>query len=98
MTDVAVHHPSQRQYWIVGGVLAVITGVEVAITYIDALDRFVAPALIALGVVKFAIVARWFMHLKFDKPLYSRFFLIGIVGALGMFTIVLLNFGLLVGN
>ena len=98
MTEVAVHHPTQKQYWIIGAILAVITAVEVAITYIESFDDFVAPALIALAVVKFAIVARWFMHLKFDKPLYSRFLLMGIVGALGMFTVVLLTFGLLVGN
>ena len=93
-----VHHPSPRQYWIVGGILAVITAVEVIVAYLEGLGGFLPPILIALGVAKFAIVARWFMHLKFDKPLYSRFFIIGIVGALGMFSVVLATFGIVVGN
>lgn len=92
------HHPHQKQYWIIGGLLAVITAVEVAITYVSALDSVTPPVLIGLGVVKFALVARWFMHLKFDRPLYSRFFMIGIVLALAMFTVVLLTFGLLIGS
>lgn len=96
-SDTHAHHPSQAQYWIIGLILAVITAVEVAVAYIDALDDFLAPILIVLGALKFAIVARWFMHLKFDKPLYSRFLIIGIVGAIGMFTVVLLSFGLLIG-
>lgn len=91
-------HPTVPQYWITALVLAVITAVEVAVTYMSALDDVVVPILIVLGGAKFAIVARWFMHLKFDKPLYSRFFIIGIVGAVALFAIVLLSFGLLIGN
>ena len=92
------HHPEPRQYWIIGGILAVITAVEVAVAYVEGLGGWLAPILIILAVTKFTIVARWFMHLKFDKPLYSRFLLIGIIGALGMFSVVLFTFGLLVGN
>lgn len=92
------HHPTQRQYWIVGFILAVITAVEIAASYIDALGGWVVPILIGLGVAKFAIVARWFMHLKFDKPLYSQFFIIGLVLALSLFTVVLFTFGLLISN
>jgi cytochrome c oxidase subunit 4 len=92
------HHPTPRQYWLVGAILAVITAVEVAVAYAESLGGWLAPILIALAATKFTIVARWFMHLKFDKPLYSRFFLVGLVGAVAMFTVVLLTFGLLVGN
>ena len=92
------HHPGPRQYWMIGGLLAVITAVEVAVSYVDFLGVLFAPTLIGLGIAKFAIVARWFMHLKFDKPLYSRFFLIGIVGAILLFSVVLFTFGLLIDS
>ena len=98
MATETAHHPDQRQYWIIGGILAVITAVEVAASYVDALGGWVAPILLGLGAIKFAIVARWFMHLKFDKPLYSRFLLVGIAGAIILFTVVLFTFGLLIGN
>ncbi len=93
-----VSHPTVRQYWMVGAILAVITAIEIAVAYVEGLGGWVAPILIALGVAKFTIVARWFMHLKFDKPLYSRFLVLGLGGALAMFTVVLFTFGLLVGN
>lgn len=92
-----VAHPTPGQYWVVGVILAVITAVEVAAAYIEALGGWLAPILLVLAAAKFAIVARWFMHLKFDKPLYSRFFLVGLVGAILMFSVVLFTFGLLVG-
>ncbi|MDH3731345.1 MAG: cytochrome C oxidase subunit IV family protein [Acidimicrobiia bacterium] len=91
-------HPTPRQYWMVGGILAVITAIEVAVAYIEGLGGWVAPILIGLAAMKFTIVARWFMHLKFDKPLYSRFLVMGLIGALAMFTVVLFTFGILVGN
>ncbi|MEE8331986.1 MAG: cytochrome C oxidase subunit IV family protein [Acidimicrobiia bacterium] len=68
-TTQHISHPTARQYWIVGGILAVITAIEVAVVYIEGLGGWVAPILIALGAAKFTIVARWFMHLRFDKPL-----------------------------
>jgi cytochrome c oxidase subunit 4 len=92
------HDPTPRQYWTVGGILAVITAVEVAVAYAEGLGGWLAPILIALAATKFTIVARWFMHLKFDKPLYSRFFLVGLAGAVILFTVVLFTFGLLISN
>jgi cytochrome c oxidase subunit 4 len=91
-------HPTPRQYWLIGVILAVVTAVEVAASYWDALGGWVVPILLSLAAVKFAIVARWYMHLKFDKPIYSRFFVVGIAGAIILFTVVLLTFGLLVGT
>ncbi len=91
-------HPTVADYWKIAAILGAITAVEVAITYIGALDSLVAPLLIGLSVVKFAMVVMFFMHLRFDNPLYSRFLLLGIVGALTLFGVVLLSFGLLIGD
>ena len=82
-------HPTPRLYWAIALVLAVITAVEVAIPYIDALDAITVPALILLGAAKFLIVVGFFMHLRFDKPIYRNLFFIGVVGAVVIFAVVL---------
>ena len=92
-------HPKVADYWRIALILAVITAVEVALSYMDALDRgLVVISLIVLSAAKFVLVVMYFMHLRFDKPLYTRFLMIGLIGALAMFTVVLFTFGLLIGN
>jgi len=86
-------HPTPAQYWLIALILGAITAIEVAVPYIEALDG--APSvvlLLFLGSLKFAMVVALFMHLRFDKPLYRNFFLIGLGGAMGMFIVVLLTF------
>lgn len=97
MTDPAHNHPTPRDYWLIALILAVITGAEVAVTYISALDSVVAPLLIAMSAAKFAIVAGYFMHLKYEQKLYRNLFLIGLVAAPILFGVVLFTFGVLIG-
>lgn len=86
-------HPTPGQYWLIALILAVVTALEIAASYVDALDGApVVITLLVLGAVKFGMVVALFMHLKFDKPLYRAFFIIGLVGAIGMFVVVLLTF------
>lgn len=59
-------HPGERQYIWIAIFLAVVTAVEVAIYYVDALRGILVPALVLLSAVKFVIVVGYFMHLKFD--------------------------------
>ena len=100
MTDQAVHrpHPKPKDYWLIAFILSVITAVEVAIAYTSIARVIVVTSLIVLSVAKFVIVAGWFMHLRFDRTIYTRFFLVGIVGAMALFAVVLLSFGLLIGS
>ncbi len=86
------HHPGPRQYVNVAIILAVITAVEVAIFYVEALSSVLVPALIALSVIKFALVVLWFMHLKFDSALFRRLFITGVILALFVFGVVLVIF------
>ena len=86
------HHPSDRQYVNVFIILFLVTALEVAIYYVTALKDLLVPFLIAFAVVKFALVALWFMHLRFDSRVFRRFFLVGIVLALFAFGLVLLIF------
>ena len=86
------HHPSPRQYVNIGILLAVITALEVAIYYVPALEDLLVPFLIAFALVKFVLVASWFMHLRFDSRLFRRLFVSGIILAMVVFAVALVTF------
>jgi cytochrome c oxidase subunit 4 len=86
------HHPSPRQYVNIGIILAIVTAAEVAIYYIPALEDFLVAFLIAFAVIKFILVASWFMHLRFDSRMFRRLFVTGIILALIVFAIALSTF------
>src|SRR5688500_15301313 len=86
------HHPGPRQYVVIAVILAIITAAEVAIYYVPALDDWLVPFLIVFSVLKFILVSLYFMHLKFDSRIFRRLFVVGIVLAFVVFTIVLLLF------
>lgn len=87
-------HPGPREYVVVAVVLAVVTGLEVALFYVEFLSSTaVITALLLLMTIKFALVVLWFMHLRFDPPVFKRLFVTGLVLALSVFLIVLLTFG-----
>ncbi|MDQ4024654.1 MAG: cytochrome C oxidase subunit IV family protein [Actinomycetota bacterium] len=86
------HHPGPRKYVTVAIILAIVTALEVGVYYIEAIEGILVPILLAMAVVKFIMVALYFMHLKFDSRVFRRFFLIGIVLALVIFGIVLWMF------
>lgn len=91
-------HPGPRQYVIVAVVLAVVTLMEVAIYYIPAIRDFLIPLLLFFALIKFALVALWFMHLRFDSRLFRRLFVTGIVLALSVFAVVLVIFFFALGG
>ena len=87
-------HPSDWAYAKIAIVLAVITALEV-FTYFDTvLDWGVAlvPSLIFMMVVKFYLVATWFMHLRFDSKLFGRMFTAGLTLAVGVYLVTLTVF------
>jgi cytochrome c oxidase subunit 4 len=67
-------HPSNFAYVMIAVILAVITSIEVAVYYIHALRPLLLPILLVLSATKFAIVAGYYMHLKFDGKLFSYMF------------------------
>ena len=85
-------HPSEGTYVLVALFLAIVTGAEVVLYYVRLDFRFYAPLLGLLAIVKFATVAMFFMHLRFDSRVFRWFFVTGIVVALTVYTIVLLTF------
>jgi len=73
--------------------LAVITALEVAISYmVDDLGPIFLPALIILMLVKFFAVVSYFMHLKFDNRLFSLLFYLGLGLAATVYIIALFTF------
>ena len=92
-------HPTPSQYWKIAGILAVITAIEVALFYIDReleLGALNAWMLIALSAMKFVMVIGWFMHLRYEKSLLSRFFAAGFALAMGCYVVVLAAMGVIV--
>jgi cytochrome c oxidase subunit 4 len=85
-------HPGEAKYIKIALILAAITAGEVAMSYWGAIKSFRPPLLIAMSVVKFAIVAAFFMHLRFDSRLFRRLFIAGICLAIFCFTAVLTTF------
>lgn len=70
-------HPSDWKYIQIAIILALLTAAEVATYYVD-IGALEIPVLIALMVVKFILVIMWFMHLKFDSPMFTRAFVAGL--------------------
>lgn len=93
-----LRHPGPRQYVVIAAVLAVVTALEVTLFYMTFVPRpaFIT-SLLLLMTIKFSLVVLWFMHLRFDSPVFKRFFVAGLVLALSVFLIVLLTFGAGVG-
>jgi cytochrome c oxidase subunit 4 len=87
-------HPSDWEYIKVAIFLAMVTAAEVGLYYVEGLGRrLVLLLLCIMMVVKFAVVAMWFMHLRFDSKIFRRFFITGILLACGVYLIVLTTFG-----
>ena len=88
-------HASTGFYWAIGAILTVITAVEVAIFYIDAMAPVLVPVLLVLSAAKFAIVVMFFMHLKFDSKIFSGVFLAGLFLAAFMTTALIILYKVL---
>ena len=77
------HGMTIRGYVVIGAILTAITVVELGISYSN-IGTLLVPLLLGLSAVKFAMVIWFFMHLKFDPPLLTQMFMIGLVLATGI--------------
>ena len=75
-------HTSRATYWMVALILGIVTLLEVAVFYVPLLHAVVVPILLVLSAFKFALVAAFFMHLKYDKPILSMVFAVGLLVAI----------------
>ncbi len=72
----ADQHATPTYYWMIGIVLAIITFLEVILFGVDLLRNWFVAIMIGLSGVKFALVAAFFMHLRFENKVYTQFFLV----------------------
>ena len=82
-------HPTPITYAKVAALLGVITGVEVGIFYIEAIKDFLVVVFIVLSTVKFALVAMFYMHLRYDSRIFTGLFVGGIALAISVTLAVL---------
>ncbi len=98
----AVHerpHPGPGEYIRIAVILAIVTAIEVGAYYVTTLpDSVLVVSLLVMMLVKFALVGLWFMHLRFDSPIFRRLVVGGIILAVAIYTVVLLTLGLLLGG
>ena len=90
----AVHtgRPTAGMYIKIAIILCDITAVEVGKFYLEDLGHWMIPILTILSLGKFALVAMYYMHLKFDNKLFSILFIVGLVLAAAVVSMLLFLF------
>jgi cytochrome c oxidase subunit 4 len=88
-------HVGWETYKWVALILFVMTVVEVWVYYIPAFvaTRLFVPTILILGAIKFAIVVAFYMHLKYDKPLFRVLFIGPLIIAMCILIALLFLFG-----
>ena len=92
--DTEHAHPGVGQYVEIAVILGVMTLLEVLISegFDSGLSKTIGiPALVVLTIGKFALVVMWFMHLRFDHPVFRRFFYVGLALSFLVYGIVFAN-------
>ena len=85
-------HPSDATYVLIALGLAVLTAIEVGVYYLKS-DHLTIVVLLVLMMFKFLIVVGYFMHLRFDSPIFRWLFFGGLITATIVYSLVLLMFG-----
>src|SRR3984893_396428 len=83
--EEAQPHISNTVYLIVGGFLIVLTTMEITVAYIHALRPVMVPILVILAIAKFALIAMFFMHLRYEKWVVNVMFIFPLTIATGVF-------------
>jgi cytochrome c oxidase subunit IV len=84
-------HPQPARYVMIAAILVVVTAAEVGLYYLtgDIPEGLIIVLLLLFAVIKFFLVASWYMHLRTDKPIFRNFFVLGIVAAISLYLVVL---------
>ncbi|HTH64207.1 MAG TPA: cytochrome C oxidase subunit IV family protein [Gemmatimonadales bacterium] len=86
-------HPTAGVYIRVAVILTILTVIEVGVFYVPTFHPVLAPVLLSLSAIKFAIVVMFYMHLKMD----SKFFTLLFGGPLLLAAVVMLGLLFLFG-
>jgi cytochrome c oxidase subunit 4 len=82
-------HPSDLKYIKIALILAALTLIEVLTYTFDMKGAALMAVIFPLMIIKFAIVAGYFMHLKFDSKIFTVMFVSGLAFALAMYLLLL---------
>ena len=92
-TEHTRDHPTDLKYVKIALLLGVITAFEVGTYFIeDASTTLLVALLFPMMIAKFLIVTAYFMHLRYDNPLFRRVFFFGLVLAVSVFVVALFAF------
>jgi cytochrome c oxidase subunit 4 len=92
---VEERHPQAPTYIVVAIILTILTAFEIGVFYAPFLQAVLVPLLIILAILKFILVAAFYMHLHFDSRVYSGIFLFPLtLAALIVFSLMLLFYSL----
>jgi len=97
------HGPSTSTYFTIFWVLVAITALEVS-TYFwsswfgDGSHYPAVVLLVVMMVVKFTLIASFFMHLRFDSKLLSRIFYFGLIVAMMVYVAALATMNIFTDN
>jgi cytochrome c oxidase subunit 4 len=86
-------HPGAKTYIIIGVILAVITVAEVFFYTQESVRAILVPLLLLLSASKFILVVGFYMHLRFDHPLFTGVFGFGLMVAGSVITALMFLFG-----
>jgi cytochrome c oxidase subunit IV len=91
-TDGGTHEgASDFTYVKIALALMLLTGAEIAVSYMD-LGKAQVPLLLVMMFVKFFTVVLYFMHLRYDNVLFKRLFYSGLFLAIFVYVGALLTF------
>ncbi|MGH7392369.1 MAG: cytochrome C oxidase subunit IV family protein [Candidatus Rokuibacteriota bacterium] len=77
-------HANVGTYVKVAAILAIITALEFGVIYIRRLTPILVPLLLVMSAAKFALVALFFMHLRYDGRALSALFVGPLAVAVGL--------------
>jgi cytochrome c oxidase subunit IV len=88
---VEEHHPQAPTYIVIAIILTILTAFEIGVFYAPFLQVILVPLLIILAILKFILVAGYYMHLHFDSRVFSALFIFPLgLAALIVFSLMLL--------
>jgi len=97
------HGPGNRTYFTIFWILVAITALEVS-TYFwsswfgDGSHYPAVALLVVMMIVKFVLIASFFMHLRFDSKLLSRIFYFGLAVAIIVYVVALATMNIFTDN
>ena len=82
-------HTQHVNPWLVFGILAAMTVLEVALSLLQLSKGILTPLLISMSLVKAGLVALYYMHLRYEKLIYALVFITPTLAGLLLISILL---------